>query len=345
MSNINLLDGKDFSKEIDSSGPNLATPQNFQAPEPKPKPSPSTTEATPPPGSGKKVAQPSPLPPEHFAERSSFWPIFAGIVAGLVVIAFLIYLYTHYKGTDHTTTLVKKTLTDSTAVAAPSSENVATIAKTPKEKTKIVETLPIAGTGLEQGRRQMNGSAAILKDLLSALPAGIQLSFLRYDGSNYTLEAAAPTPDLFTQFEKNLHAQNSALLPISSSEQEVLAGSQVLTLRQISGKFQASGAIPAANAALPFAQTRKELLAQAQQFKLRLVEFAIAPAQAETVGGFRPATLKLLGNQERLTDFLQGVLSTYRNVGLNKIMVSTPSLMEQDNQQVNMVLDLDIYSE
>ena len=356
MPNINLLDGKDFSREVEKIDEESVSFQDFQVEE-------SEQEIVAPPVEQEVVEEPEKETvvvdePKRFRDdHSTNWPMIVGIAASFVIIFMIIYFLVGRDGekiaqqpeqgvSDSTEVMTEAGQQDSTqATERPTEEVVQQLQPSetetkpppPPRQTEIVVT-----ASLSEARKTGIAGASLLGDFLSAFPSGMKMSFFRYGNGSYSAEVAVSSDNVFNQFEQNLKSQNSALSPQVLSEKEIMVSGQVMKMRQISGTFPTSGSSPSATQELASNKIRSEITAAAARFNLELKQVSISPIVSSDAGQFKPATLKAFGDQSNMIGFVKDLLK-YQNVGINRLMLSVLSQTDLTGTNMMATLDLDIY--
>ena len=372
MPNINLLNGKDFSREVEKIDPDAVSFEDFKAMEEEPPKVEKAAETA-----AEKVEEetrPEPLPVEEdtysrFREHSSNMPLIIGIVTVILVAILFVFLYSNYKsgGKEKTASSQQQKPADTTASAnlpGTESQTGSEQTTTPKEvevkpgKTQTREqpdinqpekqigatqTTTVSFLGLSAARAAGMAGASLLGDVQSALIPGMELLFFRYSGGVFITEIAAPSENLLTQFEHNLKAKNSAAKTKILSEREMLVNGQVMKIRQISGNLPVGGSAPSATQTLASERIKREFGAKARQFGLKTDQIEISPVVALQGRKLKLVTLKTPGSQENILLFVFALIKSYGNVGIDKIMVSRLSPSQTDNSRLMAILDLDIY--
>jgi hypothetical protein len=359
MPNINLLDGKDFSREVEKIDEESVSFQDFQVEE-------SEQEIVAPPVEQEVVKEPVKQEEETvvveerepFRRRSSNMPMIVGVAASFIIILLIIYFLMGRDGeqvadqpeqgtSDSTEVVTEAGQQDSTQVVQQPAEEAGEQQQQPNE-TEIpappppVRTEIAATPSLSEARKTGVAGASLLGEFLSAFPSGMKMSFFRYGNGSYSAEVAVTSDNVFNQFEQNLKSQNTALSPQVLSEKEIMVSGQVMKMRQINGTFPTTGSSPAATQELASNKIRSEITAAAGRFNLELKQLSVSPTVSSDAGQFKPATLKAFGDQSNMIGFIQDMLK-YRNVGINRLMLSVLSQTDLMGTNMMATLDLDIY--
>lgn len=374
MPNINLLNGKDFSQEVEKIDPDAVSSEDFQAVEEKPSIVEETAETIAEQPEEKVVAEkeispePSPVVDDtypRFRERSSNMPLIIGTVAVIIVAILFVFLYSRYNGGEKEKMVSSPQqetadTTASTELPGTGSQEGLKQPATPTEGEAKPENTPVkeqpgtqqpaanrlatvSSPGLSATRAAGVVGASLLGDVQSSMPSGVELLFFRYGNGMFTTEIAAPSGNLLTQFEQNLKAKDSAAKTNILSEREMLISGQVMKIRQISGKLPVTGSAPLATQTLASDRIKRDFAAKARTFGLKTDQIEISPVVSSQGRKLKLVTLKTSGSQDNILNFISGLTKSYGNVGIKKMMVSRLSPSQADNSRLMAILDLDIY--
>lgn len=354
MPNINLLDGKDFFREVEKIEEESVSFQDFQEPDIESEKIEEPVEPTVVQEPSEEAAKVEESTQFGYRKRSSNWPMIVGIAAAFVIILLIIIFLVRRDGeqiaqqpeqsaSDSTEVLTEADRRDSLQITQqPTEEVVEQRQQQTDVKTQPPPTEASVTVSLSEARKTGAVGASLLGDFFTAFPSGMKMSFFRYGNNSYSAEVAAFSENVFNQFEENLKTQNKALSPQLLSEKEIMVGDQVMKMRQISGTFPTTGSSPSATQELASNKIRGEITAAAGKFNLELKQMSVSPTVSSAAGQFKPATLKAFGDQSNMIGFIQDLLK-YQNVGINRLMLSVLSQADLTGTNMMATLDLDIY--
>ncbi len=349
MTTFNLLDGKDFSKEVsmEPAPESLLDDQQIQPQEAKEQPA-IAVEKT------EEHAEPE---TEHDTKqyefrKSSPWPIVAGIVGVLIIVLTIIFYPrgpSDEKRNDQTQTESSQQVTSQPEIEEPDGQQVGdpvdvnnTPVSTTEEDTKTINTgTPAVVTALDNKRQQNFAGAIFLDNVLSSMPSGVKLSFFRYANEGYLAELVSESESLFSDLENSLD-RNSAETLSKALSQEKQFGTSTVLVRQIQGSIPSSNTPITATGLLEDSQIQSGLTVKANQSNLQIRQIDISSEISTGDTMQRLVTVKLAGAQTSVVNFIQDLLRSYQNIGLNKITI-TQSTRDLSDPQVNSVLDLDVF--
>ena len=347
MPKINLLEGQEFSQEIDlERAGEIPIPEEIARPEGK------IVETAP--DMEKTVEKERPIQEQKETtafrqRRSSPWPIVVAVavVATIVLLVFL----NPFKSSNNDTTEDPGQQTPAVTDPAENTLKQEGEDTTPEEQLTAPpgeELTPgTMSAGLSEAidlqRRQNAGGATLLGEFISAIPSGMALSFFRYGGENYLAEITASSNSLFADFESSLSRKSEDLVPNTLSEQEKKFGGAVVQVRQIQGTIPIGGTKVSAAGALDTEQIGVDLSAKASQSGLEVRELDVYPEMSSNGYRLRPATMKVFGLQQDVANFIQDMLQSYQNVVLDKVSISVVSPGNLSESRVSAVLDLDVF--
>jgi len=361
MPNLNLLQGKPFQKEVE---PEEVESVSFEAFEQEPPPAPEP-ETVPEP---KETAPESPKVEEvsytRFGESRSSWPIFAAVAGALIILAVLWWAYRGFKGGGKevtappdtskvaaaqpaqeaaTSPAPSGTTSETPPASAPAPTKPAKEAAPPPATPKTSPAPAIKAPALAQQRQTGAVAISLLGDFLDALPPSMIISFLSFDGKTVRAELGARDPAAFDQFAQKLRQLQSGFTLKSTYEHEEPVNGQVFTFRQVQGRVPAVSSSLQAASMLPGNAIRSRLTRLARKHGLSVRQLSVSPAAQLGGHTFRPVTAKFAGTQADVKSFLSDLLRTYRNVGVNNLVITqiVPSAAPQ--ARVNVVLDLDVF--
>ncbi len=356
MSNINLLDGKELNRENDKPDPDSVSFQDFQAPEPEPekieKPADTVAEQKP----KEEIKRPVDDAPDF--SRSSNWPVIGGIGGVIIIVIVLIFVFTRNRDTVDTQTSSGITLPDSSSmIAEPDSEaiidNPPQLTQQSKPEQKPIEKPEkvtsnekietIYSNSLSETRKTGVTGASLFGDFISSSSSGATMSFFRYGNGVYFAEIKAVSEVSLTQFMQKLRQKNRFINVKVLSKRDEFIGRQDIIIQQIGGKLVAGNQFPRANITLASNQIRRELNKTAQKFNFQVKQIDVSPTVSFGNSSFFPATLKTLGQQNKVAGFIQDLMNSFGNVGVSKMMVSAVSTSNPNDTNIMLTLDLDIY--
>jgi hypothetical protein len=349
MSTLNLLEGNDFSKEVnlEPASESLLDDQQIQPQEAKEQPAiavEKTEEHAEPETSQDKK--------QYEFRRSSPWPIVAGI-AGVLIIALTIIYYprgsSDEKANDQTQPESSQQTTSQPELEQPEDQQAGdpvdvsnTADSTTEEDTGTESTeKSVAPTALDNKRQQDFSGAIFLDNVLSSMPSGVKLSFFRYANEGYLAELVSESESLFSDLENSLDRISAETLSKALSQEKQIGTSTVL-VRQIQGVIPSLKTAIIARGLLEDSQIQSGITAIANQSNLQIRQIDVSSEKSAGSTMQRPVTIKLAGTQTSVVNFIQDLLRSYQNIGLNKITI-TQSTRDLSNPQVNSVLDLDVF--
>ena len=348
MVNINLLEGKELSSEVDLDMTEIVVSQQEAV-----GPEEELTEAAP--GVEETALEEKPSKeeketPAFTHRRSSPWPI---IAAFAVVLAIVLFVFINpFKSSDTYTETTQQPVSEVPETAEVSEPGVdkpdeelaseTPEIETPKEEP-VTEAIPVTVSAELDVQRQQNvAGATLLGDFLSAFPSGMSMAFFRYGGQNYLAEIMAPSSALFADFEQKLSSMSPGLLPETLSEEEKQYGGSTVQVRLIQGSIPMTGGTVSAIGSLDPDQIGADLTAKASEKGLEVRQIDISPQVSLNGSTLKPTTVKLSGLQNDVINFIKDILQSYNNVGLDKISISAVSPGGPSDARVSAVLDLDV---
>jgi len=339
MPNINLLDGKEYSREVEKIDLESVS---FQETETITDPEEEYTEPVLVEEEKDEIPVDQPIEESQprSNRRSSPLPLFIGIAGALIIIFLFVYLK-FFRGKD--TPSIPEIISTEQQAEVAHSDSTRTTEQQPINRPETITTETSSSVNLSESRKTGVVGSSLLGDFLSSFPSGMKLSFFRYGNSSYTAEFAANSTSIFDQFQQNLRAKNSSLQPKVLSDKEMLVGNQVMTIRQISGNLPPGNETPSASRSISSNNIRSDINSIANKHRLQIKQLDVSPVVNSGGNNIQLTTVKVSGNQGSLSSFIQELLNTYNNIGVNRMMISVLSASDIMNDNVMATLDLDIY--
>ena len=350
MSTLNLLEGKDLSKEVslEPAPESVLEDQQIQPQEVKEQPVIAIEKIEERPESETSHEK-----KQHEFRRSSPWPIVMGVVGGLIILLTIIFYprgSSDEKTKDQTQQESSQQVTsqppgmeehEGQRVGDPVDESSTPVSMS-EEDTKTVSTRTPVAVALDNKRQQTFAGMIFLDNVLSSMPSGVKLSFFRYANEDYLAELVSESESLFSDLENSLDRSSAETLSKALSQEKQFGASTVL-VRQIQGSIPSSSTSITATGLLEESQIQSGLTAKANQSNLQIRQIDISSEISIGNTIRRPVTVKLAGQQIAVVSFIRDLLRSYQNIGLNKITI-TQATRDLSDSQVNSVLDLDVFS-
>ena len=365
MPNLNLLQGKNFQKEVLPEETETVSFREFE-PAAQAEPAEETVKA---PAEAPESIATEQIEYSSFAERRSSWPIVAAVVGVILIGVVLYWAYRGSKGhpgekvasapdTTKVTEAAPQPGEQQPAETTPTEQPAGTqtpaqapaAPKTPEQPVKTEPSAPAPApvsvvAAPEKGRQQAAVAVSLVGDLLKALPSGAVLSFLSFDGETFMAEIGAPDASVFAAFQRNLRAIQPGFSVKTVFEREEEVGDRVYTFRQVQGKVPVISKQLSASNTLAAGRIRAQIARIAAKHGLALRQLSVSPAVQSGGHTFRPATIKLSGSETAAKGFISELLSTYANIGVDRLLITRITPTASTQASVNVVLDVDIYEE
>lgn len=353
MATLNLLEGREFSKEVDldssqeATFPGVQDSQEIQKDQTKPEEIQPVAEEV---ESEVKLEEPKKeeIKSSHEFRRSSPWPIIAGVVGGLILI--LVIFFNPFSSSKDD----PGGQTDPETIQEPGEQPPSQVSEDPVTQVETTEDVtkeeadpktteqPSLSASLDNQLRQSTAAASFFVDFISAIPSGVKLSFFRCSSDGYLAAVMSQSQTLFSDFESNLSNITSEDFSGTTTQEKQL-GDMTVFVQQIRGSIPSSSKPLSAGGSLSDSDIQASLNAKAVQANLQIRQIEISPEiSADNIRQI-PVTVKFSGTLPSVELFLQDLLSSYQNIKLAKISITESSRDFSDNQ-VNSVLDLDVFS-